>query len=311
MISLQRRFEEGISSWNQFNKVHNQTGAVLAEKVREAHRLVYHSIHELHNQCDRSIHFLNEINVEFKVAKATKNFDMDELEELMLTMTKMLDQLEIKRCRDKLISKQLDNESVQKIKAEKDKINYDRDQVNQKTLKKGKYVGSVTVGGLSTVATDFFGTINPLYFGSACLAAFSIPILIAAVQNCYGKMDCKKIDKNAQDLLSKMNGLQKDFVCLQLEINGMSSEIENYVLSISKCMNYTCPDDSKNKAHRIRVKKMAKNMILSTEALKNKFVGIRDMARQKEKELQSMLLNHEPLKLLLNPHEPTALLLEQ
>ncbi|KAG2213077.1 hypothetical protein INT47_011226 [Mucor saturninus] len=311
MISLQRRVKEGISSWSQFNKVHNQTRAVLAEKVCEAHRLVYHSIQELHNQCDKSIHFLNEIKVEFEVAKANKNFDMDELEELMLTMTIMLDQLEIKRCRDQFISKQLDNESVQKIKEEKNKINCDRDQVNQKTLKKATYVGTYNVSGLSAVATKVSGTLNPSYFGSACLAAFSIPILIAAVQNCYGKMDYKKIDKNAQDLLSKMNGLQKDFVCLQLEINGMSSEIENYILSISNCMKYTCPDDSKIKAHRIRVKKMAKNMILSTEALKNKFVGIRDMARQKEKELQSMLLNQKPLKLLLNPHEPTALLLEQ
>lgn len=301
------RVEESINSWQQFNRVHDQNKVHLTDAVRHAHFLVYYSIQKLANGCDKTINFFNETITEFDIAKATKSFDINVLTELEQTMTQLLEELETEKLDNQVIGTMLEEKYIEKIKKEKDGIKSSSQQVSQKMITDCKRIRDtliknvVGISFLSMPVTVELVSSYPVLCGSAYFACHNIPTIIGNLKNYQGKADTEKHDKAADNLLNRMEGLQKDFVQLKIGINSMPLVINNYKSSVLKCITYATPENPEDRAHCIRVKKMAKNMISLTKAVKEKFEDIRDLARTKEKELQAMLICQNSHQLLFDP----------
>lgn len=307
-----RQFSANTNLWITFIKEHKHNADVLTRVVHDAPFLVYHSIRGLANSCDTSLALLNDISVEFDIAKATRSFDIVVLEDIEATMTRILDYVEDNETRSRGIAEGL-QESHAMVENEESKLKAGSKEVSQKKLFRGTGAGLV-VGGLGGplvkavchVAWSYTAcTVTGLIGGISFLAK------ITDLVNQYKKKDSDELSKTMQKLNNKMADLKREFVILELEMNKMPSEIRNYAASVGRCIRYATPDNPEARAQRIRVKKMSKRMLLSTDALKEKFGRVGEMARSVERELESMLLEHEPLQLLPHQNEAAARLLDQ
>ncbi|KAI7893618.1 uncharacterized protein EV154DRAFT_479144 [Mucor mucedo] len=310
--TLTQRFNARINLWITFIEEHKHNADVLTRVVHDAHLLVYYSIRDLANSCDTSLALLNDISVEFDIAKATRSFDIVVLEDIEATMTRILDYVEDNETRSRGIAEGLQESHVM-VENEESNLKAGSKEVSQKMFFRGTGAGLVVgaLGGplvkaLCHVAWSYTAcTVTGLLGGGSFLAK------ITDLVNQYKKKDSDELSKTMQKLNSKMNDLKREFVVLELEMNRMPSEIRNYAASVERCIRYATPDNPEARAQRIRVKKMSKRMLLSTDALKEKFEQIGDMARSVEWELESMLLEHEPPQLLPHQNEAAARLLDQ